>query len=171
MTEGMQDEVINGRYRGWADRVADVMAKNYENFTYANLAVRGKLVGQVHREQVPVAIGLVNGPSTIISFHAGANDVIRPKYDPAKTIDTYNDAVDQIMKSGATLMLFWKIPVRRIRRHKSGKNASMSSMTMCARKLMMLAQFSLIQTKMTFGKTHDSFMKIAYISTAKVIAA
>ena len=106
MTEGMQDEIINGRYRGWADRVADVMAENYENFTYANLAVRGKLVGQVHREQVPVALGLVNGSSTIISFHAGANDVIRPKYDPAKTIDTYNDAVDQIMKSGATLMLF-----------------------------------------------------------------
>lgn len=106
MTEGMQDEVINGRYRGWADRVADVMADNYENFTYANLAVRGKLVGQVHREQVPAALGLVNGASTIISFHAGANDVIRPKYDPAKTIDTYNDAVDQIMQSGATLMLF-----------------------------------------------------------------
>ncbi len=106
MTEGMQDEIVNGKYRGWADRVADVMAENYENFTYANLAVRGKLVGQVHREQVPVALGLVNGPSTVISFHAGANDVIRPKYDPIKTIDTYNDAVDQIMKSGATLMLF-----------------------------------------------------------------
>lgn len=106
MTEGMQDEVIDGRYRGWADRVADVMAENYESFTYANLAIRGKLVGQVHREQVPVALGMVNGPSTIISFHAGANDVIRPKYDPVKTIDTYNDAVDQIMKSGATLMLF-----------------------------------------------------------------
>jgi lysophospholipase L1-like esterase len=106
MTEGMQDEIINGLYRGWADRVADVMAESYENFTYANLAVRGKLVGQVHREQVPIAVGMVNGASTIISFHAGANDVIRPKYDPAKTIDTYNDAVDQIIKSGATLMLF-----------------------------------------------------------------
>ena len=106
MTEGMQDVIVNGKYRGWADRVADVMAENYENFTYANLAVRGKLVGQVHREQVPVALGLVNGPSTVISFHAGANDVIRPKYDPAKTIDTYNNAVDEIIKSGATLMLF-----------------------------------------------------------------
>ena len=106
MTEGMQDEIVNGKYRGWADRVADVMADNYENFTYANLAVRGKLVGQVHREQVPVALGMVNGPSTVISFHAGANDVIRPKYDPVKTIDTYNNAVDDIIKSGATLMLF-----------------------------------------------------------------
>ena len=106
MTEGMQDEIINGKYRGWADRVADVMARHYENFTYANLAIRGKLVGQVHDEQVPIALGLVNGPSTIISFHAGANDVIRPKYDPAKTIDTYNSAVDTLIKSGASLMLF-----------------------------------------------------------------
>jgi lysophospholipase L1-like esterase len=106
MTEGMQDEVINGKYRGWADRVADVMAEHYENFTYANLAIRGKLVGQVHEEQVPIALGLANGPSTIISFHAGANDVIRPKYDPEKTIGTYNSAVDTLIKSGVSLMLF-----------------------------------------------------------------
>jgi lysophospholipase L1-like esterase len=106
MTEGMQDEIINGKYRGWADRVADVMAENYENFTYANLAIRGKLVGQVHDEQVPIALGLANGPSTIVSFHAGANDVIRPKYDPDKTINTYNSAVDTLIKSGVSLMLF-----------------------------------------------------------------
>jgi len=106
MTEGMQDEVINGKYRGWADRVADVMAENYENFTYANLAIRGKLVGQVHDEQVPIALGLANGPSTIVSFHAGANDVIRPKYEPEKTIKTYNSAVDTLIKGGVSLMLF-----------------------------------------------------------------
>jgi lysophospholipase L1-like esterase len=106
MTEGMQDEVINGKYRGWADRVADVMAENYENFTYANLAIRGKLVGQVHDEQVPIALGLANGPSTIVSFHAGANDVIRPKYDPEKTMKTYNSAVDTLIKGGVSLMLF-----------------------------------------------------------------
>ena len=106
MTEGMQDEGINGKYRGWADRVADVMAENYENFTYANLAIRGKLVGQVHDEQVPIALGLANGPSTIVSFHAGANDVIRPKYDPEKTMNTYNSAVDTLVKSGVSLMLF-----------------------------------------------------------------
>jgi lysophospholipase L1-like esterase len=85
MTEGMQDEIINGKYRGWADRVADVMAENYENFTYANLAIRGKLVGQVHDEQVPIALGLANGPSTI---------------------NTYNSAVDTLIKSGVSLMLF-----------------------------------------------------------------
>jgi lysophospholipase L1-like esterase len=82
------------------------MAENYENFTYANLAIRGKLVGQVHDEQVPIALGLANGPSTIVSFHAGANDVIRPKYDPEKTIKTYNSAVDTLIKGGVSLMLF-----------------------------------------------------------------
>ena len=106
ISEGMQDEVINGKYRGWADRVADVMAENYENFTYANLAIRGKLVGQVHDEQVPIALGLANGPSTIVSFHAGANDVIRPKYDPDKTMKAYNSAVDTLIKGGVSLMLF-----------------------------------------------------------------
>ena len=37
MTEGMNDEVINGKYRGWADRVADGLAKNQPGFTYLNL--------------------------------------------------------------------------------------------------------------------------------------
>ena len=47
MTEGMNDEVINGKYRGWADRVADGLAKNQPGFTYLNLAIRGKFLNQV----------------------------------------------------------------------------------------------------------------------------
>ena len=42
-TEGMCDEKKYGQYRGWADRVADVMAENQEGFQYANLSIRGKL--------------------------------------------------------------------------------------------------------------------------------
>jgi len=106
MTEGMQDEKIKGNYRGWADRVADVMASNYENFTYANLAIRGKKVGQVLREQVPVALGLVNGPSTIISFHAGANDVIRPKYDPVKPLQSMTKQCAHLLKAEQQLCSF-----------------------------------------------------------------
>lgn len=41
MTEGMTDQVINGKFRGWADRVADVLAEGNPDFTYVNLAVRG----------------------------------------------------------------------------------------------------------------------------------
>jgi lysophospholipase L1-like esterase len=105
-SEGMTDEVINGQYRGWADRVADEMAKHSENFTYANLAIRGKLVGQVVDDQLPTAISYVTGKDTLVSFHAGANDAIRPGYDAAATIAKYQNAVRELAKSGATILLF-----------------------------------------------------------------
>jgi lysophospholipase L1-like esterase len=106
MTEGMSDEIYEGNYRGWADRVAEVMSKNWNDFTYANLAIRGKLVGQVVTEQIPIAKKFIEGKSTLVSFHAGANDVIRPRYDVAQTISIYNSGVDELVRSGATLMLF-----------------------------------------------------------------
>jgi lysophospholipase L1-like esterase len=105
-SEGMTDEIINGQFRGWADRVADEMAKRSENFTYANLAIRGKLVGQVVDDQVPQALKFVTGKDTLISFHAGANDALRPGYDAAVTIAKYQKAVREIAASGATLLLF-----------------------------------------------------------------
>jgi lysophospholipase L1-like esterase len=105
-SEGMTDEMVGGQYRGWADRVADEMSKHSGNFTYANLAIRGKLVNQVVTEQVPQALKFVTGKDTLVSFHAGANDALRPGYDAAKTIAQYQDAVRQIAQSGASILLF-----------------------------------------------------------------
>jgi lysophospholipase L1-like esterase len=105
-SEGMTDEMVGGQYRGWADRVADEMSKHSSNFTYANLAIRGKLVNQVVTDQVPEALKFVTGKDTLVSFHAGANDALRPGYDAAKTIAQYQDAVRQIAKSGASILLF-----------------------------------------------------------------
>lgn len=102
----MCDEKKYGQYRGWADRVADVMAKHYSDFTYANLAIRGKLVRQVVDKQIDAAIAQVTGPKTLISFHAGANDVIRPGYKPEIVLPLYADAVRRLAASGATIMLF-----------------------------------------------------------------
>jgi lysophospholipase L1-like esterase len=105
-TEGMCDEKIHGQYRGWADRVADVMATAHPDFTYANLAIRGKLVQQVIDEQIAPALDQVTGPETLISFHAGANDVIRPGYKAEIVLAQYADAVRRIASSGATVLLF-----------------------------------------------------------------
>ena len=105
-TEGMCDEIVNGNYRGWADRVADVMAVGNPGFTYANLAVRGKLVHQVVKDQVPTAIKYVTGPETLVFFHAGANDVLRPKYNPEVLLPIYANAVRKLSASGATVFLF-----------------------------------------------------------------
>jgi lysophospholipase L1-like esterase len=106
MTEGMCDEIIDGNYRGWADRVADVFAQTTPEFTYVNLAVRGKLLSQVIDDQIPIALKYASEKSTLISFHAGANDVIRPNYQPAVAKARYRDAVEMLSKSGATVLLF-----------------------------------------------------------------
>jgi len=105
-SEGMTDEVIDGKYRGWADRVADVMAGAHPDFTYVNLAIRGKLLPQVVEHQVPVALTFVTGTDTLITFHAGANDALRPGYQASIAIALYQEAVRLISKSGATVMLF-----------------------------------------------------------------
>lgn len=102
----MSDEVIDGKYRGWADRVADEMAKAHPGFTYVNLAIRGKLLGQVVEDQVPTALSFVTGPETLVSFHAGANDALRPGYQADVAISLYKEAVRLIAKSGAQVMLF-----------------------------------------------------------------
>jgi lysophospholipase L1-like esterase len=106
MTEGMSDEQINGKYRGWADRTADVLAKEVPDFTYMNLAVRGKLLQQVIDEQIPLVSPFVTGAETLISFHAGANDVIRPKYDPAIAKPKYRKGVEDLVATGGSVVLF-----------------------------------------------------------------
>lgn len=106
MTEGMSDEKIDGKYRGWADRTADVLAKEVSDFTYMNLAVRGKLLQQVIDEQIPLVAPFVQGKETLISFHAGANDVIRPKYDPEVAKPKYRKGVADLVATGGTIVLF-----------------------------------------------------------------
>jgi lysophospholipase L1-like esterase len=105
-SEGMTDEKVDGQYRGWADRIADGLAKNSPTFTYANLAVRGKLLPQVIADQVPIALTYVTGPETLISFHAGANDALRPGFDQALAKERYQSAVRTLAASGGTIMLF-----------------------------------------------------------------
>jgi lysophospholipase L1-like esterase len=106
MTEGMSDEVVKGKYRGWADRVADVLAKDDPNFTYVNLAIRGKLLKQVVEDQIPSALKYIEGKQTLVSFHAGANDVLRPNYKPEVSLPEYERGIKQLTDSGATVIVF-----------------------------------------------------------------
>ena len=116
-TEGMQDEKIGDQYRGWADRVAQALASEVSNFSYLNLAVRGKLVGQVIEDQVPVALEFIEGPNTLVSFHAGANDLLRPNYDAKSVLPKYQEAVRHLASTGCQIMVFTAIE----RVAKSGK--------------------------------------------------
>jgi lysophospholipase L1-like esterase len=106
MTEGMSDEIIDGKYRGWADRVADTLAKSNSDFTYMNLAIRGKLLKQVVENQIPAAVKFIEGKQTLVSFHAGANDVLRPNYQADLSLPLYEEGVKQLTDAGATVIIF-----------------------------------------------------------------
>ena len=89
--------------RGWADRVAEVLSQQVDDFAYANLAVRGKLIAQIIAGQVEAALAL---KPDLITFSAGGNDVIRPGTDPDEIAAQFEDAVVRLSRDGATLVVF-----------------------------------------------------------------
>jgi lysophospholipase L1-like esterase len=70
-TEGLDDLLPDGRYRGWADRVASVLDE--PGFRYANLGVRGRRLDQMLVEQVPSAAAL---EPDLVALFGGGNDVM-----------------------------------------------------------------------------------------------
>lgn len=104
-TEGIgdPDESRAGYHRGWADRVAEELAHGTENFAYANLAVRGKLIEQIRDEQLASALEL---KPDLITLCAGGNDVIRPGSDPDETARILDTMVQILSTTGATIVLF-----------------------------------------------------------------
>jgi len=107
-TEGIGDPIpgAGGGHRGWADRVAEVLGAQVDDFAYANLAVRGKLIGQIVAEQIEPAIAL---SPDLITFSAGGNDVIRPGGDPDAVATQFEDAVARLSSQGATVVVFTAI--------------------------------------------------------------
>ncbi len=104
-TEGVGDpeEGAPNGLRGWADRVAEVLSSQVDDFAYANLAVRGKLIGQIVADQIEPALQL---RPDLITFSAGGNDVIRPGADPDAVAEQFEDAVVRLTSTGATVVVF-----------------------------------------------------------------
>jgi lysophospholipase L1-like esterase len=104
-TEGIGDPDPSspGGHRGWADRVAEVLSSQVDDFAYANLAVRGKLIAQIAATQIEPALAL---KPDLITFSAGGNDVIRPGADPDAVAEQFEDAVVRLSSGGATLVVF-----------------------------------------------------------------
>jgi lysophospholipase L1-like esterase len=104
-TEGIGDPEPQspGGNRGWADRVAEVLSSQTEDFAYANLAVRGRLLQQIIDEQVEPALEL---RPDLITISAGGNDIIRPNTDPDDVASRLEAAVARLRSDSATVVLF-----------------------------------------------------------------
>ena len=109
-TEGIGDPEpsVPGGHRGWADRVAEVLASTAPDFVYANLAIRGRLLAGILDEQLEPALAL---EPDLISISAGGNDVIRPGSDPDALAQLLEPALDRMTSTGAEVLLFTGVDV------------------------------------------------------------
>jgi lysophospholipase L1-like esterase len=104
-TEGLGDPYPNSpdAWRGWADRVAARLASRTEGFTYANLAIRGRLLEQIIEDQLPPALAL---KPDLVSVSGGGNDLLRPGTDVDGLALRTEDTVRLLRETGADVVLF-----------------------------------------------------------------
>jgi len=101
-TEGLNDLDPGGGFRGWADLAAGAMSAQRPGFRYANLAIRGKLLGQVVAEQVPRAVELA---PDLVSLAAGGNDILRGT-DVDALAAMFESAVAKLQAAGCRVLIF-----------------------------------------------------------------
>jgi len=107
-TEGMSDPdpEHENRYIGWADRLAGHLAAIARGagaeFSYANLAVRGRLLSDVIGPQLELALKL---HPDLVSMVGGGNDILRPKADLDSIAARLEQAVERLQAAGADVLL------------------------------------------------------------------
>jgi lysophospholipase L1-like esterase len=111
-TEGVGDNnkhLPNG-VRGWADRVAEQLAKSEPGWEYANLAVRSKRLRHIVADQLGPALAL---EPTLITLYAGGNDILDAGTNISTLLVEYEKLVAALAGTGARLLLFtgYDIPV------------------------------------------------------------
>ncbi|MET9609031.1 SGNH/GDSL hydrolase family protein [Streptomyces sp. NPDC006512] len=99
-TEGVGDGTDAAGLRGFADRLAEHLAAVNPGLLYANLAVRGRLAGQVRAEQLEPALALRPDLATVV---AGVNDLLRPGFDAAEVAGRLEEMFAALTAAGATV--------------------------------------------------------------------
>jgi lysophospholipase L1-like esterase len=124
-TEGVGDPGPGGTFMGWADRLAVLLAdqRPRQDFRYANLAIRGRLIDQIASEQVPRAKEL---RPDLVSFCAGGNDILRPGSDPDDVAEHLETAVADLKSVIPLVMVTTGFDTRGVPvlRHLRGKIAT-----------------------------------------------
>ncbi|MEU9953989.1 SGNH/GDSL hydrolase family protein [Streptomyces sp. NPDC047939] len=97
-TEGIGDGDDMVGLRGWADRLAEHLTTVSPGVQYANLAVRGRVAGQVRAEQLEPALALRPDLATVV---AGVNDLLRPRVDVAEVAGHLEEMFAALTAAGA----------------------------------------------------------------------
>jgi lysophospholipase L1-like esterase len=100
-TEGLDDLLPTGAYRGWADRLAARLAAAQPGLGYANLAVRGQKAAQIRTHQVETALRL---KPDLVTAVIGLNDFVRPGFEPRCFRTAVDETFAALTDSGATVV-------------------------------------------------------------------
>ena len=110
-TEGVgdRDDRLPNGVRGWADRVAEKLAKAQPGWEYANLAIRSKRLRHIIDDQLEPALRM---RPALITLYAGGNDILDLKTDMPALMAEYEKLVARLAETGATLVLFTGFDVK-----------------------------------------------------------
>ncbi|MET0811961.1 MAG: glycosyltransferase [Microbacterium sp.] len=116
LTEGLCDtsRTTGGAYRGWADRLAQLLAhagSGGGELRYANLAVRSRRVRDLTSGQVARALAL---KPDLVSILIGANDLVGWAADPARLAAELEASIALLRSSGIDVLLVTPFLPRRI---------------------------------------------------------
>lgn len=101
-TEGIDDPYPGlDQFRGWADRLAELLAGVNPKLLYANLAVRGRLIGQIHDTQLQPALAMQPDLASVVG---GVNDVLRRHVDLDHVANTMERMQTALIDGGATVL-------------------------------------------------------------------
>ncbi len=102
-TEGLEDPDGAGGYRGWANRLAERVAKLQGGLLYANLGVRGKRSREIRREQLGAALAMKPDLATLF---AGSNDILERGFDRRALRDEVAHMQGALIAAGAVVLSF-----------------------------------------------------------------
>lgn len=101
--EGMDDPDGRGGYRGWANRLAERLAREQGSVLYANLGIRGRTTRQVREEQLAPALAMKPDLAAVVS---GTNDLLRRRFDAAGLRRDIEAMQRALVDQGATVITF-----------------------------------------------------------------
>ncbi|HET8680336.1 MAG TPA: SGNH/GDSL hydrolase family protein [Micromonosporaceae bacterium] len=101
VAEGVGEPVPGYRRLGWVGRVAEALAVHRADLAYLNLGARDLRAAQVRERQLAAALAFAPDLALIA---CGANDALRPRYDPDRVRREVTAMVRALQEHGAEVL-------------------------------------------------------------------